>query len=171
MSGQRLPMKCSVEYISFSAHTDFEQTTHFIRTIHPPNVVSVGGREGGRGGVMWGRKRGVGCVGKGWFWGREREREGVYVSKWIMTFCCLPYPAPMLPPPPSGAGPRGDDGDVSPQVGAGEGVRDRRHPPQGVQPQEPGDCHLPLQGGEDGQGEGEEGGRRVKESGVEGERV
>ncbi|XP_050730774.1 cleavage and polyadenylation specificity factor subunit 3-like [Eriocheir sinensis] len=43
MSGQRLPMKCSVEYISFSAHTDFEQTTHFIRTIHPPNVVLVHG--------------------------------------------------------------------------------------------------------------------------------
>lgn len=40
MSGQRLPMKCSVEYISFSAHTDFEQTSHFIRTIRPPNVVS-----------------------------------------------------------------------------------------------------------------------------------
>ncbi|KAK3881838.1 hypothetical protein Pcinc_013744 [Petrolisthes cinctipes] len=43
MSGQRLPMKCSVEYISFSAHTDFEQTSHFIRTIHPPNVVLVHG--------------------------------------------------------------------------------------------------------------------------------
>lgn len=41
MSGQRLPMKCSVEYISFSAHTDFEQTSHFIRTIRPPNVVSI----------------------------------------------------------------------------------------------------------------------------------
>ncbi|KAL7640374.1 UNVERIFIED_CONTAM: hypothetical protein RMT77_008647 [Armadillidium vulgare] len=43
MSGQRLPMKCSVEYISFSAHTDFEQTSHFVRTIHPPNVVLVHG--------------------------------------------------------------------------------------------------------------------------------
>lgn len=43
MSGQRLPMKCSVEYISFSAHTDFEQTSHFIRTIRPPNVVLVHG--------------------------------------------------------------------------------------------------------------------------------
>ncbi|KAB7507057.1 Cleavage and polyadenylation specificity factor subunit 3 [Armadillidium nasatum] len=43
MAGQRLPMKCSVEYISFSAHTDFEQTSHFVRTIHPPNVVLVHG--------------------------------------------------------------------------------------------------------------------------------
>ena len=43
MSGQRLPLKCSVEYISFSAHTDFEQTSHFVRSIRPPNVVSFVG--------------------------------------------------------------------------------------------------------------------------------
>ncbi|XP_076048104.1 cleavage and polyadenylation specificity factor 73 [Oratosquilla oratoria] len=43
MSGQRIPMKCTVEYISFSAHTDFDQTSHFIRTIKPPNVVLVHG--------------------------------------------------------------------------------------------------------------------------------
>ena len=28
---------------SFSAHTDFEQTSHFIRSLRPPNVVLVHG--------------------------------------------------------------------------------------------------------------------------------
>ena len=42
-SGQRLPLRCTVEYISFSAHTDFEQTSHFIRSLRPPNVVLVHG--------------------------------------------------------------------------------------------------------------------------------
>jgi cleavage and polyadenylation specificity factor subunit 3 len=36
MSGQRLPMKCSVDYISFSAHTDYQQTSEFIRALKPP---------------------------------------------------------------------------------------------------------------------------------------
>ena len=40
MSGQKLPLKMSVDYISFSAHTDYEQTSEFIRTLKPPHVVS-----------------------------------------------------------------------------------------------------------------------------------
>ena len=39
MNGQKLPLKCSVDYISFSAHTDCNQTTDFIRELRPPHVV------------------------------------------------------------------------------------------------------------------------------------
>ena len=53
MSGQKLPLKMSVDYISFSAHTDYQQTSEFIRALKPPHVVSVGvccsaSRGGGR---------------------------------------------------------------------------------------------------------------------------
>ena len=40
MGGQKLPLKCSVNYISFSAHTDCDQTTDFIRELKPPHVVN-----------------------------------------------------------------------------------------------------------------------------------
>lgn len=43
MSGQKLPLKCSVDYISFSAHTDCNQTTDFIRELRPPHVILVHG--------------------------------------------------------------------------------------------------------------------------------
>ncbi|VDP91846.1 unnamed protein product [Echinostoma caproni] len=39
MSGQTLPLKCSVDYISFSAHTDYQQTSAFIRELKPSYVV------------------------------------------------------------------------------------------------------------------------------------
>ncbi|KAL2773557.1 cleavage and polyadenylation specificity factor subunit 3 isoform d, partial [Daubentonia madagascariensis] len=39
MSGQKLPLKMSVDYISFSAHTDYQQTSEFIRALKPPHVV------------------------------------------------------------------------------------------------------------------------------------
>ena len=29
------------DYISFSAHTDYEQTSEFIRTLNPPHIVSM----------------------------------------------------------------------------------------------------------------------------------
>ena len=32
-----------VDYISFSAHTDFEQTSEFIRILKPPHIVSTRG--------------------------------------------------------------------------------------------------------------------------------
>lgn len=40
MLGQKLPLKMSVDYISFSAHTDYQQTSEFIRILKPPHVVS-----------------------------------------------------------------------------------------------------------------------------------
>lgn len=41
MVGQKLPLRCSVDYISFSAHTDYQQTSEFIRTLKPTHIVSV----------------------------------------------------------------------------------------------------------------------------------
>ena len=43
MAGTRLPMKLHVSYISFSAHTDYKQTSGFIRALRPPHVVLVHG--------------------------------------------------------------------------------------------------------------------------------
>ncbi|XP_069132461.1 cleavage and polyadenylation specificity factor subunit 3-like [Argopecten irradians] len=45
MAGQKLPMKCSVDYISFSAHTDYQQTSEFLRALKPPHVVLVHGEQ------------------------------------------------------------------------------------------------------------------------------
>ncbi|KAF4519085.1 hypothetical protein B566_EDAN001677 [Ephemera danica] len=45
MSGQKLPLKMSVDYISFSAHTDYQQTSEFIRILKPPQVVLVHGEQ------------------------------------------------------------------------------------------------------------------------------
>lgn len=44
MSGQQqLPVKLTIEYISFSAHVDFVQNSEFIDLLRPPNVVLVHG--------------------------------------------------------------------------------------------------------------------------------
>ena len=43
MAGQRLKLKMDVTYISFSAHTDYRQTSGFIRNLRPPHVVLVHG--------------------------------------------------------------------------------------------------------------------------------
>lgn len=40
MTGQKLPLKMSVDYVSFSAHADYQQTSEFIRILRPPQVVS-----------------------------------------------------------------------------------------------------------------------------------
>ena len=45
MSGQRLKVNCAVEYISFSAHTDFKQTTQFIRALKPAHIILVHGEQ------------------------------------------------------------------------------------------------------------------------------
>ncbi|TPP61567.1 Endoribonuclease YSH1 [Fasciola gigantica] len=45
MSGQTLPLKCSVDYISFSAHTDYQQTSAFIRELKPSYVILVHGEQ------------------------------------------------------------------------------------------------------------------------------
>ena len=42
MMGQKLPLRCSVDYISFSAHTDYQQTSEFIRALKPTHIVSCG---------------------------------------------------------------------------------------------------------------------------------
>lgn len=44
-SGQRLKINCSVEYISFSAHTDYKQTSQFIRALKPAHIVLVHGEQ------------------------------------------------------------------------------------------------------------------------------
>ncbi|KAH9419473.1 Cleavage and polyadenylation specificity factor subunit 3 [Dermatophagoides pteronyssinus] len=43
MSGQKLQRKCQIEYISFSAHTDYKQTSEFIRALRPPHIMLVHG--------------------------------------------------------------------------------------------------------------------------------
>lgn len=40
-SGQKLPLHMSVDYISFSAHTDYQQTSEFIRILKPAHVILV----------------------------------------------------------------------------------------------------------------------------------
>jgi len=43
MMGAKLPLRCSVDYISFSAHTDYKQTSEFIRILKPVHIVLVHG--------------------------------------------------------------------------------------------------------------------------------
>jgi len=45
MNGQKLPLRCSVDYISFSAHTDYRQTSEFVRALKPPHIVLVHGEQ------------------------------------------------------------------------------------------------------------------------------
>ena len=45
ISGQRLPLKCSINYISFSAHTDYDQTNEFIGLLQPRHVILVHGEQ------------------------------------------------------------------------------------------------------------------------------
>uniref|UniRef100_A0A7S3A919 Cleavage and polyadenylation specificity factor subunit 3 n=2 Tax=Rhodosorus marinus TaxID=101924 RepID=A0A7S3A919_9RHOD len=41
--GKELPLRCSVDYITFSAHSDFLQTSQFIDQAKPTNIVLVHG--------------------------------------------------------------------------------------------------------------------------------
>ncbi|VDK87823.1 unnamed protein product [Onchocerca ochengi] len=43
LNGQKLAMRLQVAYISFSAHTDYTQTSDFIRALRPPHLVLVHG--------------------------------------------------------------------------------------------------------------------------------
>ncbi|KAI9584234.1 cleavage and polyadenylation specificity factor 73 [Glossina fuscipes] len=45
LSGQKLPLNMSVDYISFSAHTDYQQTSEFIRLLKPQHVILVHGEQ------------------------------------------------------------------------------------------------------------------------------
>lgn len=40
-AGQVVPLKLSIHYISFSAHSDFQQTSGFLDILMPPHVVSI----------------------------------------------------------------------------------------------------------------------------------
>lgn len=44
MAGQKLPLNMSVSSISFAAHTDYQQTSDFIRILKPRHVVLVHGQ-------------------------------------------------------------------------------------------------------------------------------
>ncbi|XP_065844636.1 cleavage and polyadenylation specificity factor subunit 3-like [Oscarella lobularis] len=44
-AGAKLARKCSIDYISFSAHSDYEQTSTFIRILKPPHIVLVHGEQ------------------------------------------------------------------------------------------------------------------------------
>jgi cleavage and polyadenylation specificity factor subunit 3 len=43
LSGRTVPLRMSVHYISFSAHSDYQQTSGFIDILRPPNVILVHG--------------------------------------------------------------------------------------------------------------------------------
>jgi len=40
MDGKKLPLKMSVDYISFSAHVDYQQNSTYIKEVNPSNLVS-----------------------------------------------------------------------------------------------------------------------------------
>ena len=42
-SGAKVPLRCQVDAISFSAHADFPQTSEFLDTLRPPHVILVHG--------------------------------------------------------------------------------------------------------------------------------
>ncbi|CDW53428.1 cleavage and polyadenylation specificity factor [Trichuris trichiura] len=43
LNGHRLSVRMQIAYISFSAHTDYNQTSNFIRQLKPPNAIFVHG--------------------------------------------------------------------------------------------------------------------------------
>jgi cleavage and polyadenylation specificity factor subunit 3 len=45
MSGQKIKVNCTIEYISFSAHTDFKQTSQFVRSLKPAHIILVHGEQ------------------------------------------------------------------------------------------------------------------------------
>lgn len=42
-SGRKVPRRISVQYVSFSAHSDYAQTSEFVSTLQPPHIVLVHG--------------------------------------------------------------------------------------------------------------------------------
>eukprot|EP00237_Pycnococcus_provasolii_P005211 CAMPEP_0119204322 /NCGR_PEP_ID=MMETSP1316-20130426/37031_1 /TAXON_ID=41880 /ORGANISM="Pycnococcus provasolii, Strain RCC2336" /LENGTH=64 /DNA_ID=CAMNT_0007200631 /DNA_START=26 /DNA_END=217 /DNA_ORIENTATION=- len=43
LNGEMVPLRMSVAYISFSAHSDYTQTSQFVQALDPPHVVLVHG--------------------------------------------------------------------------------------------------------------------------------
>ena len=46
-TGEKLPLRMTIDYISFSAHVDFQQNSEFIDLVHPPHLVLVHGEATG----------------------------------------------------------------------------------------------------------------------------
>lgn len=46
LSGRKIQMRLQVSYISFSAHTDFAQTSEFVKKLKPHHVILVHGEQG-----------------------------------------------------------------------------------------------------------------------------
>ena len=44
-AGDRVPVNLSINYVSFSAHSDYAQTSEFIATLRPYHVIFVHGGE------------------------------------------------------------------------------------------------------------------------------
>jgi cleavage and polyadenylation specificity factor subunit 3 len=43
MNGAKIPLNCSVSYVSFSAHADYAETSEFVDILRPPHVILVHG--------------------------------------------------------------------------------------------------------------------------------
>merc|ERR550514_202750 len=43
--GRKLPVRCSIKFISFSAHSDYNQTRDFVKSLRASNVILVHGEE------------------------------------------------------------------------------------------------------------------------------
>ncbi|OQV20708.1 Cleavage and polyadenylation specificity factor subunit 3 [Hypsibius exemplaris] len=57
LAGQKIPRRCTVDYVSFSAHTDFKQTTDFITALKPPQIILVHGEAAEMGRLKMGLNR------------------------------------------------------------------------------------------------------------------
>ncbi|CAG0886861.1 unnamed protein product [Cyprideis torosa] len=43
LSGTKLPLRMSIDYVSFSAHADYRQISEFVRALKPPEIILVHG--------------------------------------------------------------------------------------------------------------------------------
>uniref|UniRef100_A0A914Y1J2 Cleavage and polyadenylation specificity factor subunit 3 n=1 Tax=Panagrolaimus superbus TaxID=310955 RepID=A0A914Y1J2_9BILA len=46
LTGRRIPVRMQISYISFSAHTDFNQTSDFVTRLKPHHIILVHGEQG-----------------------------------------------------------------------------------------------------------------------------
>uniref|UniRef100_A0A7E4VIQ0 Cleavage and polyadenylation specificity factor subunit 3 n=1 Tax=Panagrellus redivivus TaxID=6233 RepID=A0A7E4VIQ0_PANRE len=46
LTGRRIPLRMQISYISFSAHTDFVQTSDFVTKLRPRHIILVHGEQG-----------------------------------------------------------------------------------------------------------------------------
>ena len=62
-SGARIPLRCQVDAISFSAHADFPQTSEFLDALKPPHVVLVHGESSEMGRLKKALEQRAGALG------------------------------------------------------------------------------------------------------------